>query len=84
MPNTENSQTSILSRKLLFVARTPISDAIVEQIMSLIESGDLRPRQRLPAERELCLRFGAGRSSLHEALRCLSLVGILDARVARG
>jgi len=66
------------------VARTPISDAIVEQIMSLIESGDLRPRQRLPAERELCLRFGAGRSSLHEALRCLSLVGILDARVARG
>jgi GntR family transcriptional repressor for pyruvate dehydrogenase complex len=66
------------------VVRTSISDAIVEQIMGLIETGDLQPGQRLPSERELCVRFGAGRSSLREALRCLSIVGVLDARVGEG
>jgi GntR family transcriptional repressor for pyruvate dehydrogenase complex len=66
------------------VNRVSISDAIVEQIMGLIDSGDLKPGQRLPSERELCVRFGAGRSSLREALRCLSILGVLNARVGDG
>ncbi|MFP5227807.1 MAG: FadR/GntR family transcriptional regulator [Acidobacteriota bacterium] len=70
--------------KIRPVSRTTISDAIVEQILSLIERGDLQPGQRLPSERELCVRFGAGRSSLREALRCLSIVGVLHARVGDG
>jgi GntR family transcriptional repressor for pyruvate dehydrogenase complex len=66
------------------VTKTSISDEIVDQIMSLIERGDLKPGQRLPSERELCVRFGAGRSSLREALRCLAIVGVLRARVGEG
>lgn len=52
--------------------------------MDLISSGDLKPGERLPAERELCVQFGASRSSLREALRCLSIVGVLNARVGEG
>ena len=52
--------------------------------MSLIASGDLKPGQRLPSERELCQHFGAGRSSLREALRCLCIVGVLTARAGEG
>jgi GntR family transcriptional repressor for pyruvate dehydrogenase complex len=52
--------------------------------MDLISNGDLRPGQRLPSERELCEHFGASRSSLREALRCLSIVGVLNARVGEG
>ncbi len=52
--------------------------------MGLIATGDLKPGQRLPSERELCVRFGTGRSSLREALRCLSIVGVLNARVGEG
>jgi GntR family transcriptional repressor for pyruvate dehydrogenase complex len=70
--------------KIRPVNRTSISDEIIEQIMGLIERGDLQPGQRLPSERELCVRFGAGRSSLREALRCLSIVGVLHARVGDG
>lgn len=66
------------------ISKTNISDSIVEQIIGLIERGDLKPGQRLPPERELCLRFGTGRSSLREALRCLSIVGVLHARVGEG
>src|SRR5579875_1979874 len=66
------------------ISKTNISDSIVEQIIGLIERGDLQPGQRLPPERELCVRFGTGRSSLREALRCLSIVGILHAWVGEG
>jgi len=66
------------------VKKSSISDEIVEQIIGLIESGILKPGQRLPSERELCVRFDAGRSSLREALRCLSIVGVLSARVGEG
>jgi GntR family transcriptional repressor for pyruvate dehydrogenase complex len=70
--------------KIRPINKTTISDEIVEQIMRLIERGDLQPGQRLPSERELCVQFGTGRSSLREALRCLSIVGVLHARVGEG
>lgn len=70
--------------KIRRVSRVSISEEIAQQIMDLIASGDLRPGQRLPSERELCKNFGTGRSSLREALRCLSIVGVLNARVGEG
>jgi GntR family transcriptional regulator, transcriptional repressor for pyruvate dehydrogenase complex len=70
--------------KLQPIRKSSISDDIVQQIISLISKGDLKPGQRLPSERELCVRFGAGRSSLREALRCLSIMGVLTARVGEG
>ena len=80
-------QTTGLKRiesKIRPVVKTSISDEIVEQIITLISRGDLKPGQRLPSERELCKNFGAGRSSLREALRCLCIVGVLNARVGEG
>ena len=73
-----------IKSKLRPVTKSSISDKIVDQIMSLIASGDLKPGQRLPSERELCQHFGAGRSSLREALRCLCIVGVLTARAGEG
>jgi GntR family transcriptional repressor for pyruvate dehydrogenase complex len=52
--------------------------------MDLISRGELKPGDHLPSERELCKDFGASRSSLREALRCLSIVGVLNARVGEG
>jgi GntR family transcriptional repressor for pyruvate dehydrogenase complex len=70
--------------KLKPIHKRSISDDIVQQIISLISSGELKAGQRLPPERDLCIRFGAGRSSLREALRCLSIMGVLSARVGEG
>jgi len=85
MPNVSKHTTNArLSAKLKPIAKSSISDEIVEQIMSLIAKGELRPGQHLPSERELCKNFGAGRSSIREALRCLCIVGVLTARVGEG
>jgi GntR family transcriptional regulator, transcriptional repressor for pyruvate dehydrogenase complex len=70
--------------KIKPVVKTTISNEIVDQIVSLIAKGDLRPGQRLPPEAELCKIFGAGRSSLREALRCLCIVGVLNSRIGEG
>ena len=62
-----------------------ISEIIVEQIRELIRKGSLIPGARLPAERELCERFGVSRVTVREALRVLEATGLIDIRIgARG
>ena len=66
------------------IARTSLGEEIMAQIVDLIKRDVLRPGDRLPPERELCKRFGVGRSSLREALRSLSAMGVIDGRVGEG
>jgi GntR family transcriptional repressor for pyruvate dehydrogenase complex len=62
-----------------------ISEVIVEQIRLLMRQGQLKPGDRLPAERELCERFGVSRVTVREALRMLESSGLVEIRVgARG
>jgi GntR family transcriptional regulator, transcriptional repressor for pyruvate dehydrogenase complex len=75
---------SHVESKIKRVQKISISEEIAKQIMDLISRGELKPGDHLPSERELCKDFGASRSSLREALRCLSIVGVLNARVGEG
>lgn len=84
MRGLPQSQASFPAPKIRPVTRTSISEEIAKQIIKLISTGELQPGQRLPSERDLCEQFGASRSSLREALRCLSIVGVLNARVGDG
>lgn len=84
MKSSDLSRTRKVQAKIRPVAKISISEEIAQQIMDLISNGDLKAGQRLPSERELCKDFGAGRSSLREALRCLSIMGVLNARVGEG
>ncbi|HEY0717873.1 MAG TPA: FadR/GntR family transcriptional regulator [Streptosporangiaceae bacterium] len=62
-----------------------ISGTIVEQIRLLMRQGQLKPGDRLPPERDLCLRFGVSRVTVREALRMLESSGLVEIRVgARG
>ena len=84
MRETQQSRTKVFESRIRRVTKISISEEIAKQIMDLIASGDLEPGQRLPSERDLCEHFGASRSSLREALRGLSIVGVLNARVKEG
>jgi DNA-binding FadR family transcriptional regulator len=44
---------------------------LVDYVQNAIASGDLKPGDRLPSERELVQKFGIGRASVREALRVL-------------
>ncbi|MDP7549050.1 MAG: FadR/GntR family transcriptional regulator, partial [Alphaproteobacteria bacterium] len=66
------------------IKRATVSDAIVEQLLQLISSGTLKPGDRLPSERDLCSRFGVGRTSVREALKPLITMGILEGRSGSG
>jgi GntR family transcriptional regulator, transcriptional repressor for pyruvate dehydrogenase complex len=64
--------------------RDALPEQIVRQLVGLVRSGQLKPGDRLPAERTLAEEFGVGRPTLREALRALQLLGILDIRHGGG
>src|ERR1700759_4621975 len=67
------------------VTSNRMSEAIVEQIRSLIRSEQLRPGDRLPSERDLGERMGVSRVTVREAMRVLEAGGLIEIRVgARG
>jgi GntR family transcriptional repressor for pyruvate dehydrogenase complex len=53
------------------------TDKIIQQLKHLIVSGQLKPGDRLPAERVLAEKLGVGRSYVREAIRKLEFFGLL-------
>ena len=45
------------------------SEQVVEQIMNMIESGELRPGDKLPSEPELARQLGISRTTLYNKLK---------------
>lgn len=80
----DESRVENATGQLQPIERSSVSDAIVDQIISLISRSLLKSGDRLPSERELCKRFGVGRTSVREALRSLTTMGIVDGRVGEG
>jgi len=61
-----------------------ITTSIVNQVVDLIASGEYRPGQRLPSERELMENLGVGRSSIREAFQALAIMDLIDIRPGQG
>lgn len=53
------------------------SDVIINHIKGLLDSGELKPGNRLPAERKLAEQFGVGRAYVREAIQKLEMYGIV-------
>lgn len=51
---------------------------IIEQIIDLIISGELKSGDKLPGERALVEKLSASRSSIREAFRTLEVIGLLE------
>ncbi|MFA5536356.1 MAG: FadR/GntR family transcriptional regulator [Bacillota bacterium] len=60
------------------------SQIIAKQLTKAIENGDLKPGDKLPAERILAQQLNVSRTSLREALRALEITGMINSRVGDG
>ena len=63
---------------------TRVSDEVAEEIRRLIMRENLAEGARLPSERDLAERFGASRPMVSQALRMLSLMGMVEVRRGSG
>lgn len=61
-----------------------VTDAAILQIKDMILTGELRPGDRLPPEKELSERLAISRSSLREAVKALEVIRVLDVRRGDG
>jgi len=52
-------------------------DKIIEQIRSLISTGQLKPGDKLPPERKLAEKFKVGRTTVRDAIKKLEFYGIV-------
>jgi GntR family transcriptional repressor for pyruvate dehydrogenase complex len=74
----------IQSRHLEPIPRTHLTEEIVTRLVSLILEEGLKPGDKLPSVRQLSEQFFVGRSSLREAIRILSAIGVIDVSVGEG
>ena len=54
-----------------------VFEEICEQVRREMGAGTLRPGDKLPAERDLAVKFGVSRSAVREALRSLEIAGVV-------
>jgi GntR family transcriptional repressor for pyruvate dehydrogenase complex len=66
------------------IEKQRVADEIVEQLRSLILTGQYPPGAKLPPERELSKRLGVNRASLREALKKLEHLGLVRIRQGDG
>ena len=65
--------------KVQKIKKNLASEMVIEEILKNLKSGDLKPGDRLPTEREMSRMLGVGRSSIREAVKGLVLAGYQEA-----
>ncbi|MFD1714524.1 FadR/GntR family transcriptional regulator [Amnibacterium flavum] len=61
-----------------------VTEDAIEQIKTMIISGELKPGDKLPVEKDLAGRLGLSRNSMREAIRALSTLRVLETRQGAG
>lgn len=60
--------------------RRSISEQVATRILGMVKSGNLRPGDKLPTEAQMSVAFGISRPPLREALKALTIMGVLESR----
>ncbi|WP_182087313.1 transcriptional regulator NanR [Aureimonas sp. ME7] len=59
------------------IVRRKLSAEVYERLKTMITTGELKPGDQMPSERELMERFGVGRPAIREAMQALNGMGLL-------
>ena len=66
------------------IKKETMADLIIDQILHMIEEGAFVPGQKLPSEKEFAAIFSVSRPTIHEAMRSLVNMGIVNVRRGDG
>ena len=66
------------------IKREPLATEIARRLVDYLLSGGVEPGARMPSERQLAEAFGVGRSAMREALKALTLLGLVEVRHGDG
>ncbi len=66
------------------IERQSATEAVAGSLIKLLNDGALLPGDRLPSERELATQLQVGRTTVREALKLLTLSGLLEAKRGSG
>lgn len=66
------------------IARQSVAEQVAKKILDMVRSGNLKPGDQLPPERELAQLLQVSRPSVREALRGLQILGVLRLRHGGG
>lgn len=69
---------SIMDCELDYYSQTPLYQQLITIIKRSIDSGTLKEGDMLPAEMELCEKFGISRSTVRQAFSGLEQEGIIS------
>jgi GntR family transcriptional repressor for pyruvate dehydrogenase complex len=64
--------------------RPTVTEALIQQVLSLIRQAALKPGDKLPSEKEIIEATNASRPSVREALRALKTMGMIETRPGAG
>jgi GntR family transcriptional repressor for pyruvate dehydrogenase complex len=73
-----------LETRFAVVSRSTLPEEIANRLLTQIREQQLRPGDKLPAERQLAQMMVVSRPVVREALRALSLMGVVDIRQGDG
>ena len=63
-----------------FLERRSISEQVANRILAMIKSGNLKSGDQLPTEAQMTVAFSISRPPLREALKALTIMGVLESR----
>ena len=66
------------------IGKKSVSELVVQRIRDLVKAGHLSAGDKLPAERDLAEQLDVSRPTVREALRALSILGVLEIRHGGG
>jgi GntR family transcriptional repressor for pyruvate dehydrogenase complex len=64
--------------------REPLGSEVARRLLDFLLSGQVRPGERIPSERQLAESLGVNRPVVREAIRALGFLGLLEVRQGSG
>lgn len=64
--------------------RNTLVDDASDKIRQMIFNGQIKPGELLPSRKELAAQFGVGISTIHEAIKSLDAIGLVESRPGKG